>query len=32
MKVNIYWGVKGINKVNTNMWNPNIIGDVIFDD
>ena len=31
-KVNIYWSVKSINKESASSWNPNFIGEVIFDD
>ena len=32
MNVQIYWGVKDIDKTDTSMWNSEKIGKVIFDD
>ena len=32
LAIDIYWGVKGINKDETNRWDPVYIGEVIWDD
>ena len=32
MKVNIFWGVKGINKEQVNYWDPSDIGEAQLDD
>ena len=32
IRVAIFWGVKGINKDNTDRWDPSDLGEVIFDD
>lgn len=32
MDIQIFWGVKGINKTDTSMWNSEKIGTVIFDE
>ena len=32
MNVYIYWGVKGIDKTDTSMWDANIIGKVQWDE
>ena len=30
--VNIYWGVKGINRENKDKWDPEDLGEIILDD
>jgi len=32
MNIQIFWGVKGIDKNDTSMWDPEKIGKVIFDE
>ena len=32
MNIQIYWGVKGIDKSETSKWDADYIGKVIFDD
>ena len=32
LSINIYWGVKGINKEQVNYWDPNDIGEAQLDD
>lgn len=30
--VNVYWGIKSINRENVDRWNPEDIGDAVLDD
>ena len=32
MNIQIYWGVKGIDKTDASMWDANYIGKVVWDD